>query len=30
MTKKYNILVAFDFKPESEAALDYALGMGRN
>jgi len=29
MTKKYNILVAFDFKPESKAALDYALGIGK-
>lgn len=29
MTKKFNILVAFDFKPESEAALDYALGVGK-
>lgn len=28
MTAKFNILVAFDFKPESEAALDYALGVG--
>ena len=29
MTPKLNILVAFDFKPESEAALDYALGVGK-
>ncbi len=26
---KTNILVAFDFRPESEAALDYALGVGK-
>ena len=29
MTPKKNILVAFDFRPESEAALDYALGVGK-
>ena len=29
MTPKTNILVAFDFRPESEAALDYALGVGK-
>jgi nucleotide-binding universal stress UspA family protein len=29
MSPKFNILVAFDFKPESEAALDYALGVGK-
>jgi len=29
MSSKFNILVAFDFKPESEAALDYALGVGK-
>jgi nucleotide-binding universal stress UspA family protein len=29
MTSKSNILVAFDFEPESEAALDYALGVGK-
>jgi nucleotide-binding universal stress UspA family protein len=29
MTSKSNILVAFDFEPESEAALDYALGIGK-
>jgi nucleotide-binding universal stress UspA family protein len=29
MTAKFNILVAFDFKPESGAALDYALGIGK-
>jgi nucleotide-binding universal stress UspA family protein len=27
MDTKFNILVAFDFKPESEAALVYALGV---
>jgi nucleotide-binding universal stress UspA family protein len=26
---KTNILVAFDFRPESEAALDYALSVGK-
>jgi nucleotide-binding universal stress UspA family protein len=29
MSSKFNILVAFDFQPESEAALDYALGVGK-
>jgi nucleotide-binding universal stress UspA family protein len=29
MNPKSNILVAFDFKPESESALDYALGVGK-
>jgi nucleotide-binding universal stress UspA family protein len=29
MTPKTNILVAFDFRPESEAALDYALAVGK-
>jgi nucleotide-binding universal stress UspA family protein len=26
---KNNILVAFDFRPESDAALDYALSVGK-
>jgi len=30
MTSNHNILVAFDFRPESVAALDYALIIGKN
>jgi nucleotide-binding universal stress UspA family protein len=29
MSSNQNFLVAFDFRPESEAALDYAIALGR-